>query len=111
MSHDDPRLSELFALVESPPWRPWTVDELAQAVHLSPSYLRQLFTTNLGVSPKQYLKMRQLEQAAHLLETTTKAVKVVMRDVGFSDPSHFARNFASRFGVSPSKYRRRIAPH
>jgi AraC-like DNA-binding protein len=46
-----------------------------------------------------------MERARLLLESTPLAVVEVMRQVGLSDPSHFARDFRNAYGLSPRAYR------
>lgn len=47
------------------------VTELARNLGISRSRLGQVAREILGVTPSSYLKRRQLEQAQHLLATTT----------------------------------------
>jgi transcriptional regulator GlxA family with amidase domain len=105
----DSRIAAAISLVTGPAGGRWTVAELASALELSPSYLRHLFVTNLGVSPKRFLKSVQLQKAELLLRTSTLQVKSVMRQAGFGDPSHFARDFSKQFGASPHSYRLHVA--
>jgi AraC family transcriptional regulator len=105
----DSRIAAAIRLITGSPARRWTVAELATAVDLSPSYLRHLFVISVGMTPKKYLKLEQLRKAEELLRTSTLQIKTVMHEAGFSDPSHFARDFAKQFGASPNCYRERVA--
>ena len=81
------------------------LEELAQAVNLSPSRLRHLFKESTGFSPTQYLKVHRMQKAQELLESTFLSVKEVMLRVGLKDKSHFTRAFKKLYGLSPVKYR------
>jgi AraC-like DNA-binding protein len=103
----DPRVRTAIHLVRTESARAWTVEGLAQMVSLSASHLRKLFVRELGVTPKTFLKRHQMTQAVDLLTSSHLRVKEIMRRVGASDPSHFTRDFAARFGSSPTTFRRR----
>jgi transcriptional regulator GlxA family with amidase domain len=76
---------------------------LAARLGISYSRLRQLFRKELDISPAEYIRNRRLERARTLLASSTVPVKYIMVEAGFKDPSHFARNYKSKFGVSPSE--------
>ena len=85
--------------------RTLTLADIAQSVELSPSRLYYLFKTQVGVSPIQYLKKVRLERARELLETSFVSVKVLAAAVGYSDCTHFMRDFKKAYGSTPSQYR------
>jgi transcriptional regulator GlxA family with amidase domain len=97
----DRRVVEVMALMERHRREPLSVEELARAVSLSPSYLTRLFHRETGRSPARYDRDCRLDAAQALLRTTPLSVKEVMASVGWTDPSHFCREFKRRFGVSP----------
>jgi len=86
---------------------PIAIAALAARVNLSPSRFRQLFTLQTGVAPALYLQRLRLRRARLLIERTFLSVKEVMGLVGYSDPSHFSRDFRRVHGVSPSGLRER----
>ena len=86
--------------------RPSQTEQLAKLVGMSRSGFRSLFKRETGVSIGKWLKQRRLESARELLCTQHLSVKEVMVAVGCHDPSHFVRDFASTYGLSPSKYRK-----
>ncbi|GAA5149641.1 hypothetical protein GCM10025768_13090 [Microbacterium pseudoresistens] len=87
----------------------WTLDGLAQTVHLSPSQLGRVFVEAYGTSPIAYLAMLRIQQMAHLLHTTDQSVAVIAHQVGWRDPDFASRQFRRRVGTPPSEYRRRAA--
>ncbi len=101
MAASDPRIAFVIALMEKHRARPLSVGELAQAVNLSPSYLTRLFRTELGVSPARYDREARLDLARDLIDTSFLTVKEVMAAAGWSDPSHFCREFKRKFGEAP----------
>ena len=101
----DPRITWTVALMQQQLGSRIVVTELAAAVNLSPSRFRQLFTAQVGVGPALYLQRLRLRRARLLIERTFLTVKQVMALVGYSDPSHFSRDFRRLHGVSPSALR------
>ena len=81
-------------------------DEVAEAVHLSPTHVNRLFRQVLGKSINQRLVEIRMERARHLLLDSTLSISQISSEVGFSSFSHFARTFSQNFGVTPSDYRR-----
>ena len=105
----DARVAHTIAAMEQRLALPWRVRELAALVHLSPSRFAHVFRATTGLSPLRYLHELRMERARMLLERTSMPVREVMLLVGRPDPSHFARDFRRRFGVSPRGYRREHA--
>lgn len=102
----DPRVTLVLELIKAQPYRSWTIADLATRVHVSTGHLRRLFLLGVGRSPMHYVRDARLRQAAHLLLSSHRRVKDIMREVGISDSSHFTRDFKAKFGASPTKYRR-----
>jgi len=84
-----------------------TLEEMAKATNVTASHLQKLFKAETGLSPIQFLRNLQLEKARELLENTFERVKEIRFEVGIKDQSHFVKDFKQKYGVSPSKYRRR----
>jgi AraC-like DNA-binding protein len=86
------------------------VENIAAAVHLSPSRLRYVMQHSLGQSPKQFLLSKRLLRAETLLQTSFMSIKEVMVSVGMNDPTNFSREFKKMFGLPPSEYRDTMRP-
>src|SRR6476646_10409723 len=59
-----------------------SVQELADAVNLSPSHLRRLFKAEIGTPLNQYVKSLRLEKSKELMEQTFLNMKQIMFAVG-----------------------------
>jgi len=101
----DPRVLRVVDYIEANPGKRLALEELAMTMNLSASRLRHLFSSEMGVSPKQYQITIRMEHAKHLMESTFLNVKEVMASVGVSDESHFVRDFEKAFGMPPGRYR------
>lgn len=82
-----------------------SIQDLANYLHLSRSYLHQLFIKELNVSPKQYLTQLRIERAQALLTTTNYPIKMIANSVGYEDALAFSKLFKAHIGCSPSDYR------
>jgi transcriptional regulator GlxA family with amidase domain len=102
---DDIRIGHVVALIQAHGAEPCTVELLARAVNMSPSYLSRLFRRQTGHSPASFVREQRLRRAYELIQTTFLSVKEIMAAVGWNDPSHFSRAFKQRFGVSPQGLR------
>jgi len=79
----------------------------AVAQHLNTS-TRNLYRKlkDLGMaSPNDLIKNHRMASAARLLCTTSLTVQEIMFRIGFSNRSHFYREFAKRYHMTPKEYR------
>lgn len=81
------------------------INEIAKTVNLSSSYFRHLFRQETGLTPHRYQRVLRLQRAHDLLCRSFLSVKQVMAELGWTDESHFCRDYKRVFGSSPSKAR------
>ncbi|RXZ81998.1 AraC family transcriptional regulator [Paenibacillaceae bacterium] len=84
---------------------PWTLQMMADNVHLSPSRFSALFAQMVGTSPIDYLIQLRLTQAITLLESSDIKVIEIAERCGFHNLSNFNRLFKRHIGKSPSELR------
>ncbi|XZI78886.1 AraC family transcriptional regulator [Clostridium perfringens] len=82
-----------------------TVQEIADYVNLSKSYLYKMFIKNLGISPQRYLINLRMYKATLLLKGTKLPIGEVASSVGYSDSLLFSKTFSKHFSMSPLNYR------
>ena len=88
-----------------------TPGRVAQAVHLSPRRLHQLFEADRE-TVGTYILRRRLEECARTMTDPAQQGRTVTEIAflhGFNNASHFGRVFRERFGATPSEFRRRSA--
>lgn len=95
----------MIALMERSYHQEMSLEDIAQTINLSPSYLSHLFKAETGVSTLQYLKSLRMRKAKELIETTFLNIKEVMHRVEVKDKCHFARDFKSIHGMTPTECR------
>ena len=81
-----------------------SVTSLAEDCGISEVYLRKLFISRLGISPKEYIIRKRIDYACQLLSSGQLDVQTVSERCGYSDPCHFSREFKRRIGVPPKDY-------
>ena len=77
---------------------------LAKKVGISEVYLRKLFVSHCGITPKQYLLEARIRKAKQLLVDTPFTVTAIAETCGFSSVYHFCRAFKKRTGMTPTHY-------
>ena len=83
-----------------------TLDEVARAVHLSPSYFSRIFKQETGKTFSEYLQDVRIEQAKNYLRRWDCPMADIAEQTGFFDQSHFIKAFKQATGVTPGFYRR-----
>lgn len=108
LRHFAPLRAEALTAVEllrRTPEQRWTLQDLAAAVHLSPSQLGRVFVEAYGKTPITYLMTLRAERLARLLRETDLPIEEAMREVGWRSRGHAARMFRQAVGVTPTRYR------
>ena len=83
-----------------------TVDDLANAAHISPRQFSRTFKTETGQSPAKAIENLRVETAKNMMEQSQHSLEVIARLSGFSDPDRMRRAFLRAFGQPPQVMRR-----
>ncbi|MGI6037878.1 MAG: PocR ligand-binding domain-containing protein [Limnochordia bacterium] len=83
-----------------------SLEEVAQAVHVSPYYLSHLFREELGVTYITFLTKLRIEEAKSLLLETDLTIQEISYLVGYRDSSYFTKVFKKLEGRTPTQFRR-----
>jgi len=82
-----------------------SLSDLATVAGMSPHYFSELFKQSIGRSPHNYVLLQRVEWAKQLLRDPKRSILEAGLDVGFQNPSRFARMFRKIEGTSPSRFR------
>lgn len=82
-----------------------TAHYLADALHLSPVYLRSLLKLLTGQTTQQYIHAKLLEKAKEKLTATTLSVSEVAYQLGFEHVQSFSRLFKAKTSLSPLEFK------
>lgn len=85
--------------------RELTLDEVSQAVNISPYYFSKLFKEEAGENFIEYLTRLRISHARELLKNPDLSIKEICVMSGYSDPNYFSRIFKKQENMSPSEYR------
>ena len=80
---------------------------IATKVGISSDYLRHLFKSRLGISPKQYLLQQRIERIKELLVYSTLSLKEIAELSGFSNERYLCFYFRNELGMTPGMFRKR----
>jgi AraC family transcriptional regulator len=87
-----------------------SLSELAAIADMSPHYFSELFKQSTGRSPHSYVLLQRIERAKQHLRDPRRTVIDVGLEVGFQNPSHFARMFRKVEGIAPSRFKADYLP-
>ena len=82
-----------------------TIEDLADVLGVSASYLSRLFKKEVGVSVSSYIRKRKIEMAKNLLRFSDYSMIEIANRLSFSSQSHFIQQFREVEGITPKKYR------
>lgn len=78
---------------------------VAEAVHYSKYYLHRIFTKTVGLTVHDYVKRRQLTEAAKLLVFSDKPIIEIAFIAGYESQQAFSDIFKLMYKKSPGQYR------
>jgi len=84
----------------------WTfsVEPLAEILHISPSFLRELTQQYFGKTPHQLIVSRRMKRTL-ILMPQVKHLYELYPLVGYNCMRTFRRDFTREFGMTPTMYR------
>lgn len=85
------------------------VTRMAEVAGLPGRTFSRRFRKATGYGPVEYVQALRLEEAKQLLETTSEPTDAIALAVGYADPVFFRRIFQRQVGVTPARYRQRLA--
>lgn len=83
------------------------VADIAEALHVSPSYLSRSFSKATGKTLKDFLTEEKIYRARNLLLNSDVEIAAVSRYLGFSSQSHFTKTFREQVGMTPKAFRQK----
>lgn len=104
------KINEINQLLQTPEFiydQKIKLEQFAQRVAANSTYLNRYFNQEYGCSFLQYLTSLRIEQAEMLLRDSNAEIGDICYNTGFNSPSAFHKAFKTRYGCSPSEWRRR----
>ena len=103
-------IDKFMKLVESHPKEQHSVQYYADKLCITPNYLNEIVTSTKGISAKQYIRNKVMDEAQRLLTYTDFPISDIAFELHFSTVSYFIRSFRQYTGTTPLLYRRTHKP-
>ena len=81
-----------------------TLQDLAEIIHMNPSYFSYFFKKYNGLSPMQFINRKRVFKAIEYLNYSSKTVVEIANLCGFNSIANFYKAFKSITGKLPSDY-------
>lgn len=85
---------------------PITVPEIAANVFLNANYLSGLFKKEIGMTIREYITRRRIEEASYFVRNGKEQFADIAAFYQFCSQSHFVKCFHQVMGVTPGEYRK-----
>jgi AraC family transcriptional activator of pobA len=82
-----------------------TVQDLAEQLTISPSYLSDMLRSLTGQNAQQHIHNKLIEKAKEKLSTTDLSVSEIAYELGFEHSQSFSKLFKSKTSLTPLKFR------
>lgn len=102
---NDARIQRLRYLLANKVAELRTVEAIAAELGISRGHLHKLAQRHFGRSAKQLIEDHRMLHARRALVFTDADVATIAFDLGYTDPSNFARSFRRHMGMTPAAYR------
>lgn len=83
-----------------------SVEELSEKCFLSIRRFRDVFKKEVGMSPKEYIKKKRLEEVAYMLLTTNNTLESIATDLNYSSSYYMISEFKKHYGITPKNFRK-----
>jgi transcriptional regulator GlxA family with amidase domain len=107
--HDDALIADVQVWIAGHYHLANPVARMAARAGLPARTFARRFRRATGYAPAEYVQGLRIEEAKQLLEATDESTDAVAAAVGYADPASFRRLFKRCVGVTPSRYRSRLA--
>ncbi|NSW94197.1 MAG: response regulator, partial [Bacteroidales bacterium] len=84
------------------------VEKIADLMGISVSTLYRKVKALTDLNTVEYIRFARLKKAAELLSEGNYRINEISYLVGFSSPSYFATSFQKQFGMSPTRFAKRV---
>lgn len=103
-------IDKFMKLVESHLKEQHSVQYYADKLCITPNYLNEIITSTKGISAKQYIRNKVMDEAKRLLTYTDFPISDIAFELHFSTVSYFIRSFRQHTGETPLLYRKTHKP-
>lgn len=98
-------IDEICAFIQQKIYEKITVNDVAIFFNITPRRLHQIFSEELGISPKQYIIKKKMEEGYRILVQTSYPINKISEALSFSSAYHFSNEFKKIFNQTPTQVR------
>jgi AraC-like DNA-binding protein len=96
-------VEHLRARIDAEPFHAWTIEKLAGIAGRNPLHVSRTFRERYGEPIGQYFRRRRLEHCDGLVREGRLSLAEIAYQAGFTDQSHFTREYKKTFGHTPGR--------
>lgn len=85
-----------------------TINDIADEVFLTPTYICLLFKQETGMTINEYLTQTRIEISKNLIADKSNKLTDIAYLVGYADSSYFTKQFKKHTGFTPKEYRNNV---
>lgn len=104
---ENPHIQSVKQYVFSNLSRTVSLDEVAEEVHLAPTYLCALFKKHTGQTFVEYVLAQKMEYAKRLMVVKELSLAEIAEHCGYDDYKYFSYTFKKVTGTTPTEYRKK----
>ncbi len=105
-----PRLNRLRKYVEQSYSEPIPLEKAAGIAALESSYFSNYFRAKVGITFTEWLRQVRIEKAMELMKANDSSITHIAYEVGFGDLRTFERAFKKHTRMTPSEFKKSVAP-
>lgn len=102
-------LLDLRKRIHNNPGHPWTVATMAEALHLSPGHLQNLYKLTFGISGVDDVIQCRIRLSKEMLSHSPHRISDIAAMCGYRNVEHFCRQFRQFTGQTPGSFRKACA--
>jgi signal transduction histidine kinase/DNA-binding LacI/PurR family transcriptional regulator/AraC-like DNA-binding protein len=102
-------VKQASAFIQQNYTRSFSLEELAETIGVSKSYLSRIFKADTGISLWDFLNRYRVQRAKELLLLTDESITAIAANVGYEDVGYFSRVFREIVGCSPRAFRQQAS--
>ncbi len=83
-----------------------SLSDVAEHVHLNPSYLSRLFKEETGIQFIEYVRNTKMDVAKEYLRSSNKKIYEICEELGYQNVQYFTSVFKNVVGMTPVEYKK-----
>lgn len=99
-------IDRAIAYIHQNIFHPLTLESIAEEIKVSPGYLSTLFRERVGVSIKEYINRKKIEESKYFLLHTGASLLDISLLLGYCNQSYYTSLFKKYIGITPKQFKK-----